>query len=159
VPDADGDPAQRPPAIEVQFAAAQAVTPAPAKIRRWARSALADIPRHTELVIRIVGEAESADLNGRYRGGSGPTDVLSFPYEEMPGVESDLLGDIVICAPLVLREAREQGKTPDSHWAHMVVHGILHLLGYDHLDESQACIMEEQERRILARMGYGDPYD
>ncbi|MAT66140.1 MAG: rRNA maturation RNase YbeY [Gammaproteobacteria bacterium] len=113
-----------------------------------------------ELTLRLVDEAESSELNQTYRGKSGPTNVLSFPVEaaELPGLELPLLGDLVICAPVVAREAAAQGKTAEAHWAHMVVHGMLHLQGYDHLEPAEAEVMESLETDILRRLGYPDPY-
>ncbi len=111
-----------------------------------------------ELTVRIVDGAEAAELNRRYRGRSGPTNVLSFPFDGMPGVDLPLLGDIVVCAPVVVREAREQGKPERAHWAHIVVHGVLHLLGYDHVEPEQARIMEGLEKQILGKLGIPDPY-
>ena len=112
-----------------------------------------------ELSLRLVDEAESADLNQRYRGKAGPTNVLSFPFEPPPGIKGPrYLGDLVICVPVVAREAAEQGKAPEAHWAHLVVHGVLHLLGYDHLDEAEAQAMEALETRLLANLGFPPPY-
>ena len=129
-------------------------------IRRWidavlaAESEIADV----ELTVRIVDEAEMADLNARYRHKTGPTNILSFLFEAPPGVELNLLGDLVIAAPVVQREAREQGKTETAHWAHMIVHGTLHLLGYDHSKPVEAEDMEGREIRILRELGYSNPY-
>ena len=111
-----------------------------------------------ELTIRLVDEAESQQLNREYRGKDRPTNVLSFPADLPAVVESPLLGDLVICAPVVLREAKEQGKTVEAHWAHMVVHGVLHLLGYDHQNEQEAAEMEGIEAALLKEMGYRNPY-
>lgn len=148
--------------LEVQLALEMPGLPTATELRRWAEAALreagATCPDAAELVIRIVNEAESTALNETYRRKQGPTNVLSFPFEAPPGVEVDLLGDLVICAPVVASEAVAQGKAPESHWAHMVVHGVLHLLGHDHQTEVQAAIMESLETRILAGMGYPDPY-
>ncbi len=131
--------------------------PAQADFERWAGAALEDEPRRG-LVIRLVDEAESRQLNRDYRGRDKPTNVLSFLFEAPPGVPSEHLGDLVICAPVVAREALEQGKSPAHHWAHMVVHGVLHLRGYDHLEPADAEAMEARERRILAGFGIPDPY-
>ena len=132
--------------------------PAEDAFRRWAEAALSGRRADVELAIRVVDEAESAELNSHYRGKIGPTNVLSFPAELPPGVPLPVLGDLVICAPVVLREAREQGKPAESHWAHLVVHGCLHLLGFDHEAEAEAEAMESLERRILAGLGLPDPY-
>lgn len=112
-----------------------------------------------ELVIRIVDEAESRRLNHDYRGKDKPTNVLSFPFEAPPGVPIDHLGDLVVCAPVVAREAAEQGKALDDHWAHMIVHGLLHLMGYDHQNDREAEEMESLEVETLARLGISDPYE
>ncbi|HKK13711.1 MAG TPA: rRNA maturation RNase YbeY [Gammaproteobacteria bacterium] len=144
--------------VEVQFGTRTPWVPAAADLRRWARAALGETGDPGELVVRVVDEAESAGLNEAYRHKHGPTNVLSFPFEAPPQVDSTLLGDVVICAPVVGREAREQGKASSAHWAHMVVHGVLHLRGYDHVQTEQAEAMEALERRILAQLGYRDPY-
>lgn len=143
--------------LDLQIAIDMPGLPSAADFRRWAEAALAgaDYPKDAELTIRIVNEAESAALNETYRHKQGPTNVLSFPFAAP--VDSSLLGDIVICAPVVLREAISQEKTPDAHWAHLVAHGVLHLLGYDH-NEAQAEAMESLEIRILMGLGYSDPY-
>ena len=112
----------------------------------------------TELTIRLVNEEESAELNQQYRHKKGSTNILSFPFESPAEVKLDLLGDLVICADVVSREAIEQKKDELVHWAHMVVHGTLHLLGYDHLTDVEAKIMEEKEIKILSKLGYTDPY-
>ena len=145
--------------LDLQIALDLPGLPAESDFRRWAEAALAGAgyARDAELTIRVVNEAEGAALNEIYRHKPGPTNVLSFPFAAPPEVESALLGDIVICAPVVLREAVVQSKTPDAHWAHLVAHGVLHLLGYDH-DETQAEAMESLEILILAGLGYPDPY-
>lgn len=147
--------------VLVQRAVKPAWLPGTAAIRRWAAAA-AGAGRGGEITVRIVDEAESAALNQRYRGKTGPTNVLSFPAEldvPLPGDEPPPLGDIVVCAPVVEREAAEQGKTLEAHFAHLVVHGALHLVGYDHEEDADAEIMEAREREILAEFGFGDPYE
>ena len=145
--------------LEVQIALDSAGLPSEAELRRWAEAALGSCRERAELVIRIVNEAESAALNQNYRHKQGPTNVLSFPFEAPTGVEQlDLLGDLVICAPVVAREAVIQNKRLAAHWAHMVVHGVLHLLGYDHRRDVEALKMEALETYILADLGYPDPY-
>ena len=125
----------------------------------WAEAALAAGQRDdAEMTIRVVDTAESAELNQQYRHREGPTNVLSFPFEVPAEVELNLLGDLVICAEVVQQQAKEQGKTELAHWAHMVVHGCLHLLGYDHIEAEDANIMETMERKILQQLGYSDPY-
>ena len=128
--------------------------PGPATLRRWAR--LAAGGRGGMLGIRVVGSRESRALNGRWRGRDAPINVLSFPAS--PDLRGRELGDLVVCAPVVAREAREQGKRLAAHWAHMVVHGTLHLLGYDHARAADARRMEGRERALLARLGIADPY-
>ncbi len=129
------------------------------EITNWVTAVLqAEHQTDSELTVRIVDEQESAELNEQYRHKAGPTNVLSFPFECPPGVELNLLGDLVICAPVVQREARQQQKKERAHWAHMVVHGTLHLLGYDHLQQDEAEDMENREIRIMEDLGYSNPY-
>ena len=144
--------------LEVQHASEVSDVPDEQALHAWALAALEDTPGPVELVIRIVDEPESRTLNARYRGKDKPTNILSFPFEAPPGIEMNLLGDLVICAGVVAREAREQRKLLDHHWAHMVVHGVLHLRGYNHLDDVQANIMETLEKQILKGFGIADPY-
>jgi probable rRNA maturation factor len=129
-------------------------------IRRWVEAVLAAEKNtaEVELTVRIVGVDEITDLNSRYRHKTGPTNILSFPFEAPPGVELNLLGDLVIAAPVVVNEAQQQNKTQQAHWAHMVVHGTLHLLGYDHQVAAEAEDMEAREIRILQNLGYANPY-
>jgi probable rRNA maturation factor len=127
--------------------------------RRWVETALAQRSEPAELVIRLVDEAESRQLNHTYRGKESPTNVLSFPFEAPPQVPTPLLSDLVICVPVVAREAREQGKALESHWAHMVIHGLLHLLGYDHQTDEEAQRMESRERELLRQLDIPDPYN
>lgn len=112
-----------------------------------------------EVSLRFVDDETIRELNRDYRGKDKPTNVLSFPFEAPPGVPTTLLGDLVICAPVVAAEAAEQGKPLTAHWAHMVVHGVLHLLGYDHIDDADAEIMEGLEVEILAGLGVPNPYE
>lgn len=128
--------------------------PAPASLRRWARLAAGD--RRGELGIRVVGAGESRALNERWRRRPKATNVLSFPAA--PSLRGKQLGDLVVCAPVVAREAREQGKSLSAHWAHMIVHGTLHLLGFDHERAADAKRMEGRERALLKRLGIADPY-
>lgn len=146
-------------ALDVQRASRAKELPGDAQLRRWARAALADLGGSHELTVRIVDAEESAALNMEYRRKAGPTNVLSFPFEAPPGLRSRLLGDLVLCAEVVQREAREQGKPAPAHWAHMIVHGVLHLRGFDHLTEAEAAEMEALETEILARLGYPNPYE
>lgn len=145
--------------VNVQYATKPPGVPTRSAIARWARAALKGLRRKSVGVgVRIVGRAESALLNKRYRNKKGPTNVLSFPFENPPGVRSDILGDLVICAPVVRREARAKAVPEKAHWAHMVVHGIMHLRGYDHETKKGAVVMENIEARILKRLGFSDPY-
>ncbi|WP_304640407.1 rRNA maturation RNase YbeY [Pseudomonas sp.] len=144
--------------VDIQRASNAPNLPDDESLIRWAELALADKPGH-ELTIRLVDEPESQELNATYRGKDYPTNVLSFPSDLPPELNIPLLGDLVICAPVVAREAAEQGKPLAGHWAHMVIHGCLHLVGYDHIDDDDAEQMEALERRLLAELGIADPYD
>lgn len=134
--------------------------PAAASFRRWIAAALAGAGHRgdAELSVRIVDADEGRQLNATYRGKDYATNVLSFPAELPPGVELPLLGDLAICAPVVLREAAEQHKAVRDHWAHLTIHGVLHLLGYDHIEDAEAEHMETLETRVLAGLGIDDPY-
>lgn len=133
--------------------------PDKAQLRRWCELALRQRTADSELTIRLVDEAEGRELNHTWRHKDYATNVLSFPAEIPDGIlDIPLLGDLVICVPVVEREAAEQGKTPEAHWAHLVIHGCLHLLGYDHIEEDEALEMEELERQLLAELGHPDPY-
>ena len=132
--------------------------PGKKQLQLWVDRALVDIEKDTECVIRIVDEQESAQLNQQFRNKQGPTNVLSFPFKVPENIESNLLGDLVICAPLIKQEAMQQHKIILHHWAHMVVHGILHLRGYDHQDEKDAELMEVKEIEILASLKINNPY-
>jgi probable rRNA maturation factor len=131
--------------------------PDPSRFELWSRAAYLG-EDSCGVCIALVDEEESLALNARYRGKRKPTNVLSFPMRLPEQVGERMLGDLVICAPVVEREAREQGKPALAHWAHMVVHGMLHLQGYDHEAESEAASMEALEIRILKELGFGDPY-
>ena len=133
--------------------------PSEADFRKWAEAAVEDFRDDAEVTIRIVDEAESHELDLNYRHVDRPTNVLSFPFECPPEVQLNLLGDLVICREVVEREAKEQGKTLEEHYAHMTVHGCLHLLGYDHITDEEAEEMEGIETRILKeKLGFADPY-
>ncbi|GGC08397.1 endoribonuclease YbeY [Marinobacterium zhoushanense] len=126
---------------------------------RWVSAALKGHRTRGEVCIRIVSAEESQTLNREYRGKDKPTNVLSFPFEAPPGIPLDLLGDLAICADVVRKEAQEQNKTLQDHWAHMVIHGTLHLLGFDHITDDEAEEMEALERKLLADLGIADPYE
>lgn len=145
--------------LDLQIAAEAPDLPAEDDILRWVAAAVGDAMAEAQLTVRIVDEAEIRELNATYRGKDKPTNVLSFPFEAPPGVDIPLLGDIIICAEVVAREAGEQNKPLEAHWAHMVLHGTLHLLGYDHIEESDAEEMEGLEIRLLADLGYANPYE
>lgn len=132
--------------------------PSEAHFQRWLDAVLPQFQAESEVTIRIVDEAESHELNHTYRGKDKPTNVLSFPFEAPPEVQLPLLGDLIICRQVVEQEAAEQEKTQEEHWAHMVVHGCLHLLGYDHIEDSEAEEMESLETEIMQGMGFADPY-
>ncbi|MGB0966019.1 MAG: rRNA maturation RNase YbeY [Litorivicinus sp.] len=149
--------------IDLQIDAAEA--PEPDSIIAWARWAsgelldLPALPEQTELSIQVLDDTAVQNLNREFRGKDVPTNVLSFPYEAMPGIDVPLLGDIVLCAPVIAREAAEQGKNLHDHWAHMLVHGVLHLRGFDHIRDDEAEEMEALERAILSAHGVSDPYE
>ncbi|MFT8211502.1 MAG: rRNA maturation RNase YbeY [Symbiopectobacterium sp.] len=132
--------------------------PSEQDFQRWLEAVLPQFQPEAEVTIRIVDEAESHELNHTYRGKDKPTNVLSFPFEAPPEVELLLLGDLIICRQVVEQEAIEQQITTESHWAHMVIHGCLHLLGYDHIEDDEAEEMEALETEIMQQMGYADPY-
>jgi probable rRNA maturation factor len=136
--------------VKIQRASRAAHIPSDSRLRSWARAALA---REAEVTLRYVAEAEARRLNRAFRGRDYATNVLTFVYSARP-----LAGDIVICAPIVAREAREHGKAVAAHHAHLVVHGLLHLQGYDHEGDADAKRMEARERRVLAALGFDDPY-
>ncbi|MEG3134836.1 rRNA maturation RNase YbeY [Rouxiella sp. T17] len=126
--------------------------------QQWLEAVLPQFQEESEVTIRIVDEAESQALNLTYRGKDKSTNVLSFPFEAPPGMELPLLGDLVICRQVVEKEALEQNKALNAHWAHMVVHGSLHLLGYDHIVDEEAEEMEAIEIEIMQSLGHPDPY-
>ena len=132
--------------------------PTEEQIVQWVTAAVQPEGDEVEMTVRIVDEAESHELNLTYRGKDRPTNVLSFPFECPDEVELPLLGDLVICRQVVEREAAEQEKPLMAHWAHMVVHGSLHLLGYDHIEDDEAEEMESLETQIMQGLGFDDPY-
>lgn len=145
--------------LDLQLATEASSLPSQADFERWVGKALHDSGRNeTELTIRLVDEQEGRELNSQYRGKDYATNVLSFPFEVPEGIDLPLLGDLVICAPVMAREAAEQEKTEQAHWAHLVIHGTLHLLGYDHIKDEDAALMEGREIALLAELGFADPY-
>jgi probable rRNA maturation factor len=153
-------PARRSLRVDVQTGV-KAWAPRASDIAIWAGTAIGRRAAGGELGIRVVGSAESRRLNARYRGKDKPTNVLSFPPAPLPGsafAQSRPLGDLVICAQVVRAEARQQKKPLEAHWAHLVVHGALHLVGYDHERDAQAKRMERREVAVLRRLGFANPY-
>ncbi|HOZ04554.1 MAG TPA: rRNA maturation RNase YbeY [Arenimonas sp.] len=145
--------------VSVSYGLPRAGLPSAQSFKKWAAAAVKGRIRKADLAIRIVDSKEGGALNRHYRGKDYPTNVLSFPADLPEGVTVPLLGDLVICAPVVAKEAKEQGKTLAAHYAHLTIHGVLHLLGMDHEDEREALLMEQLERDILADLGYSDPYE
>ncbi len=143
-------------ATDIQFAARSTELPGRAEVARWVRTARQGVAG--ALCVRFVDEPEGRDLNRRFRGVDRATNVLSFPVDAMPPGLPPLLGDVVVCAPIVEAEARAQGKAPAAHYAHMIVHGVLHLRGYDHQQCDAAKVMEALERELLGSLGFADPY-
>lgn len=138
--------------LDLQVGSLAARPPSTTQVRRWVRAALT---RSGDITIRIVGAAEGRRLNRRYRGDNHATNVLSFPYALSRG---SVQGDVVLCGPVIAREARDQGKTLEAHFAHLVVHAVLHLQGHDHARRRDAERMEALEKRLLTKLGYPDPY-
>lgn len=146
--------------LDLQLASQASGLPSEADFRLWCERALTPDKTDVELTIRIVDEDEGRELNCTWRHKDYATNVLSFPADIPAGLlDVPLLGDLVICAPVVAREAREQHKAQDAHWAHLVIHGCLHLLGYDHESDAEAEKMETLETALLQQLGYSDPYD
>jgi len=149
--------------VDIDVASSSVRLPSSGQIEQWISAALVDAPdfdhSNAEVSVYIVDEDESQELNLHFRQKDSPTNVLSFPADIPPELDIPLLGDLVVCAPVVEREAEEQTKTLDAHWAHMLVHGTLHLLGYDHINEADAEEMEQLETQILQRLGFPAPYE
>ena len=145
--------------VDIQLADSSTRTPDAQRIRGWVAAVFTALGRSPlALTVRVIDEEEMAKLNRRYRGRNQSTNVLSFPIEPLPGMCTDLLGDIVVCGPVVDREAAIQHKSSMDHWAHMVVHGLLHLFGYNHESDQDAMVMEALEKSVLEGLGYSDPY-
>ena len=145
--------------LAVQVLCDLATVPGEKQLHAWVSAALQRRRGEHEITIRIVGEPESLAMNKKYRSQDRPTNGLSFPADLPGGVDHPLLGDLVICAPLLEREAAAQGKDSHAHWAHLVIHGVLHLLGHDHQQADETAKMEALETAILASIGYSDPYE
>lgn len=144
--------------VDLQIAVEADNLPSQADFELWARTAIGNSMDEAELTIRLVEIAESQQLNNMYRGKDKPTNVLSFPFEAPDNIALPLLGDLVICVAVVEQEAIEQQKTLSAHWAHMVIHGCLHLLGYDHIIDEEAEEMESLETQLLEQLGFTNPY-
>ena len=144
--------------IEVQVDSKIKPLPPKKQLKMWAALALNEVKQESEVTLRIVDKPEIQSLNLQFRGKDKPTNVLSFPYDIIPEISPTLLGDIVLCAPVILEEATQQKKTNEAHWAHMVIHGCLHLLGYDHVTPELAGIMEPLEITLLQQAGFPNPY-
>ncbi|MGH8579810.1 MAG: rRNA maturation RNase YbeY [Gammaproteobacteria bacterium] len=144
--------------LDVEYATHCTPVPSPVQLRAWVRAAIASRRDRVSLTIRIVDEEEAFELNRRWRNAQKATNVLAFPCSGLEAIMPAFLGDVVLCAPVVAREAAAQHKGWGAHWAHLVIHGTLHLLGFDHAVPAQATEMEEVERAVLQRLGYSDPY-
>ena len=145
--------------VDVQYGLEESGLPTADEFIFWAGTALHNIDAELELSIRIVDENEAAHLNETWRDKKGATNVLSFPAEISEEIQPRTLGDVVICAPIIAREAIEQGKSIDDHWAHMVIHGTLHLLGYDHIEAQEIKKMESLEIKLLNQLNIDNPYN
>ena len=146
--------------IDLQLASQHSPCPTPEHYQQWVDAALTHLKiTASELTIRVVDEGESQQLNNSYRQKNKPTNILSFPSELPDFIEQPLLGDLIVCAPIVAHEALEQNKAWTAHWAHIIIHGTLHLLGYDHIEEQEAEHMEALEISILSELGMSNPYE
>jgi probable rRNA maturation factor len=146
--------------LDLQIACQACNLPSMTLFKQWSTAALGKHASGAQLCIRLVDAAESAELNQHYRNKPSATNVLSFPFEAPEGLQvaQGYLGDIVICADVVAQEASEQQKPELAHWAHMTIHGVLHLLGYDHVEDAQAVEMEALETQLLSEFGFANPY-
>lgn len=145
--------------VEMQFASDSKNIPDHQKFQYWVDTVLRDDSQNSEVVIRIVDEGEMIEFNEQYREKQGPTNILSFPFEAPDSVESSLLGDLLVCAPILENESELQNKKLEDHWAHMIIHGVLHLVGYDHMDDVEAEVMEALEINILKSININNPYE
>jgi len=146
-------------ATEVQNVSGYGNVPKTELIRAWAATAYGKVANtDAEVTVRVVDEEDGRQLNMQYRNQPAATNVLSFPFEDPPGMKTKILGDIVLCAPVISREALDQGKPLAAHWAHMIVHGVLHLCGYRHDVENDADLMEQLEAQIIEQIGFTNPY-
>lgn len=145
--------------LDLQLVSESKNLPSQDQFQYWVDSVLKDDSQDSEIVIRVVDEDEMTQFNEQYRNKTGSTNILSFPFDAPDAVESDLLGDLLVCAAVVEREAQQQDKILEHHWAHMIVHGVLHLLGYDHIDDQDAEEMEALEVKILKTIKINNPYE
>lgn len=145
--------------LDIQIISQSKLLPSQEQFQYWVDAVLKDPSQDAEVVIRIVDEAEMTQFNEQYRDKKGSTNILSFPFEAPEGIDSYLLGDMLVCAPVVEKEAQQQNKQLEHHWAHMIVHGVLHLLGYDHGDDQDAEEMEALEIKILKKIKIKNPYE
>ncbi len=158
-PDVPGAPAAAPAHdIEIDLQARTPGMPPASRLRDWIRLALGEAPAPVSVGVLVVGETRARGFNRDYRGRDYATNVLSFPAEVIAPLPVRPLGDLVVCAPVVATQAREAGIEEAAHWAHMVIHGMLHLLGYDHENDDDAAVMEAREAELLAVAGFADPY-
>ena len=144
--------------VNIQRATKTRNLPSNQRIRTWVHVTLEGRVQQAELTVRMVGTREATRLNQEWRRKKGPTNVLSFPADDRHGLAPGFLGDIVLCAPVIVREAMQQGKSLGAHWAHLIIHGTLHLLGYDHEKHAEARKMESLEKKLLAKLAIADPY-
>jgi probable rRNA maturation factor len=144
--------------LEIQNESQSSLIPEKKQFKYWLDAVLKNDNQASEIVIRIVDKDEIIQFNEQYRNKKGATNILSFPFEVPEGVESELLGDLLVCAPVVEEEAKQQNKKLEQHWAHLIIHGILHLLGYNHIDDVEAEEMEALEINILSTIGINNPY-
>ena len=145
--------------LDFQFVSESKIIPKQEQFQYWVDAVLQDATEDSEIVIRVVDEAEMIQFNEQYRNKKGSTNILSFPFDMPEGIESDLLGDLLVCAPVVERESLQQHKQLEHHWAHLIVHGVLHLLGYDHINDEDAEEMEALEIKILKTIKINNPYE
>lgn len=144
--------------VDVQLASQSTQLPTENQLQSWVDAVLKDDAENSEIVIRLVDDAEMSQFNQQYRNKQGSTNILSFPFEAPEGVCSDLLGDLLVCVPVLEQEAKQQSKELMHHWAHIIIHGVLHLLGYDHINDDDADEMETLEIKILKTIKINNPY-
>ena len=144
--------------LDIQIASQSKQLPSTQQFQQWVDTVLSDQSQHSEIVIRLIDEAEMISFNQQYRHKTGSTNILSFPFDAPEPIESDLLGDLLICPAVIEIEAQQQHKQLTHHWAHIVIHGLLHLLGYDHINDTDATEMESLEIKLLQKITINNPY-